>query len=197
MENKTSKKNLLSCSILFISLVILSVIGYLFVCDDQKPEVAFVSDDQKLEVAGVAQTPGEKSSIKIAKSVEKRSIKADEKEKAGAGKARELNLVDSAREALADPNVSARMRAIFSLRSESSEEAVKVLSAFLNDKDMEVVSEAIDALGYIGLNSELKDLVYVLLEEKAGDKGFPARGSALIIAAMFGKHDRIFPVISV
>ncbi|MCK5543724.1 MAG: HEAT repeat domain-containing protein, partial [Desulfobulbaceae bacterium] len=196
MENKTSKKNLLSCSILFISLVILSVIGYLFVSDDQKPEVAFVSDDRKLEVAGVAQTPREKSSIKIAKSVEKRSIKADEKEKAGAGKARELNWVDSTREALADPNVSARMNAILSLRDESSEEAVKVLSAFLNDTDMDVVSEAIDALGYIGLNSELKDLVYDLLEEKARDKDFPARGSALITAAMFGKHDRILPVIS-
>jgi len=197
MGNKTSKTILLSYSIIFISLVILSVIGYLFICVDQKPEVAFVSDDQKLAVAGVTQAPDiEKSSIKIAKSVEKKSIKADEKEKAGAGKARKLNWFDSAREALADPNVSARMRAIFSLRSETSEEAVKVLSAFLNDKDLEVVSEAIDALGYIGLNSEHKDMVYDLLEEKARDKGFPARGSALIIAAMFGKHDQILPVIS-
>ena len=103
--------------------------------------------------------------------------------------------IDSTSKALTNSNVSARVQAVLGLRKHPSSEAVNLLLSFLNDKDSAVVSEAIDTLGFIGLNSDTADLVYEILEEKARDKGFAARGQALVTAAMIGK-DRLLPLVS-
>ncbi|MBN1842352.1 MAG: HEAT repeat domain-containing protein [Deltaproteobacteria bacterium] len=103
--------------------------------------------------------------------------------------------IEATTKALADPNVSARVQAILSLRKHPSSEAINLLLKFLDDNDGVVVSEAIDTLGYIGLNSDLGDLVYEMLEKRARDKAFALRGHALITAAMIGK-DRLLPVVS-
>jgi HEAT repeat protein len=91
--------------------------------------------------------------------------------------------------------VSQRVQEVLKLRKDTTPEAVHLLANFLNDKADVVVSEAIDALGFIGLNSDAADEVYEILEEKAKDKGFALRGQALVTAAMIGK-DRLLPVVS-
>ncbi|MDY6950750.1 MAG: HEAT repeat domain-containing protein [Thermodesulfobacteriota bacterium] len=103
--------------------------------------------------------------------------------------------IASAERALSNEQVSQRVQAVLDLRKHAGAEAVHLLANFLDDKDEVVVSEAIDSLGSIGLNSDRGDAVYDILEEKAKDKGFAFRGQALITAAMIGK-DRLLPVVS-
>ncbi|MDY6986720.1 MAG: HEAT repeat domain-containing protein [Thermodesulfobacteriota bacterium] len=103
--------------------------------------------------------------------------------------------IASSERALNNEEVSQRIQAVLDLRKHPGAEAVHLLANFLNDKAAVVVSEAIDSLGFIGLNSDRGDAVYEILEEKAKDKGFALRGQALITAAMLGK-DRLLPVVS-
>lgn len=81
------------------------------------------------------------------------------------------------------------------LRKHPSPEAVNILSGFLNHENGVVVAEAIDTLGFIGLNSDQGAPVFTILEEKAMDKDFSHRGHALLTAAMIGK-DQLLPVVS-
>ncbi|NVM20902.1 MAG: HEAT repeat domain-containing protein [Desulfobacterales bacterium] len=108
---------------------------------------------------------------------------------------KDTSWLESTSKALTDPNVSARVRAVSDLRKHPSSETVYLLLNFLEDKDSAVVSEAIDTLGFIGLNSDTADLVYEILEEKARDKSFALRGQALVTAAIIGKN-RVLPVVS-
>jgi HEAT repeat protein len=103
--------------------------------------------------------------------------------------------IASTERALRNEEVSKRVQAVLDLRKRPGAEAVHLLANFLDDKDEVVVAEAIDSLGFIGLNSDQEDAVYAILEEKAKDKSFALRGQALITAAMIG-NDRLLPVVS-
>lgn len=122
-------------------------------------------------------------------------VKLDDRSKTAVDQENDASWIASTSQALTDPNVSARVKAVLGLREHPTSEAINLLFSFLVDKDSAVVSEAIDTLGYIGLNSDLGDLAYEMLEQKAGDKAFPLRGQALVTAAMLGK-DRLLPLVS-
>lgn len=168
MGKSYSKSILILCIILFL----ISWIMYLSIRNTSEPQVARSSQttEQKASkkfVVPASQKPGE-----------------------------HLTLYDLALKTLSDPKITARVQAVLSIRNYPSPEAVDILSRFLDDKDAAVVSGAIDTLGVIGLDSKVKDLVLNLLEEKARDKEFSARGQALITASMLGKDNRMLPVIS-
>lgn len=107
---------------------------------------------------------------------------------------------NSAMEALKDPDISARVQTVLGLREYPSQETVRLLSRFLDDKEFAVVSEAVDTLGIIGLNDSIsnktKNLILNLLEEKARDKDFSAQDQALVTAALISRNNRMLPVIS-
>lgn len=106
--------------------------------------------------------------------------------------------IAQAEAALSDPEIYKRVEAVRSLRQESSHEAAALLAKFLNDPEKAVVNEALNALGAMGLKSEnevLRRQVLDLLLEKAQDKEYPFRGTALITSAMFGADDRTFQLI--
>ena len=97
-----------------------------------------------------------------------------------------------------DGDVAKRIAAVVALREQASSEAVALLAKFLNDPEEAVVSEAIDTLGFIGVNSVnevLKGQVLGVLLEKAKDRGFASHGAALITGAMLGPNERIFQLI--
>lgn len=96
-------------------------------------------------------------------------------------------------------DVYEKVRSILALRSLLTEDAVQELLHFLEDDDDSVKGEAIDALGYIGLNApseEMKREIFEALLTKATDTTYWSRSQALLTAAMFGYDDRILPVIS-
>ncbi len=130
------------------------------------------------------------------KSADHKPLQASvESDKGSSNEGSHSNKLDTVRKALKSPDSSERIHALLSLRDEKTEEAIGVLAQFLEDKDPRVSSEAIGALTFIGLHSELGDMVYAILEEKARDRNFLARSKALVSAAMFGKDDLILPVI--
>ena len=181
MDKKTR-----SIIILCAVLLLLSIIGYLYVSpptsDEKRAETA-LSGPEKTSVITVDQQAQKQETVK---SGEITPVASD----------KDSGRVDAASAAVNNPDISARFRAILSLRQELSPEAIDILSQFLNDTDVAVVTEAIDALGFIGLNnSDLEDLVFQILEEKAKDKDFSAAGHALITAAMLTEDNRILPVI--
>ena len=175
MGKSYSKSILILCVILFL----ISGIMYLSIRNTLEPEVARSSQTTEQKAAKKSVVPAsQKEDITSAHSGE------------------HLTLYDLALKTLSDPKVTARVQAVLSLRNYQTPEAVDILSRFLDDKDAAVVSEAIDTLGVIGLDSEVKDLVLNLLEEKARDKEFSAQGQALITASMLGKDNRMLPIIS-
>jgi HEAT repeat protein len=101
----------------------------------------------------------------------------------------------TAKNALHSPDVSVRIEAIHKLWDNTTPEAVKLLSMFLDDKESAVAEEAIDALGNIALKSELSEEVLSILIDKATDKESLIRGPALMTAAMIGDQDHLLPVI--
>ena len=103
---------------------------------------------------------------------------------------------ESAHTALKDSDVSARMYAVLDLRKHLTLESVELLAQFLDDSDRVIREEAIDALGFIGLNSGLSEEVFKILLEKARDKNFSSHGQALITAAMLGRDQHLLPVIN-
>jgi HEAT repeat protein len=111
------------------------------------------------------------------------------------GPEEESDALAAIKEALDDENVSKRVLAVLKLREVAPREAIKLLVQFLKDNEDAVVSEAIDTLGYIAQNSQYTHRVFRLLEEKARDKEFRARGKALIMASRLGKNDEILPII--
>jgi HEAT repeat protein len=108
------------------------------------------------------------------------------------------SVIAKAEAALEDPDITNRVQAVLSLRTEFTAEAVALLGRFLNDQERAVVTAAIDALGVIGLetaNEVLKKQALDLLLEKTKDKDFASRGPALITAAMFGEDERTLQLI--
>lgn len=184
MGKKSTRLILISGAILFVAFVVIFM---------------SVGNDKKTEIAPDA---GEKALFSAREKIpEKENVKSSVKDKTSEVQGSEVQGKDSdwkesVLKALNDPNTAVRLQAVLSLRKHPSEEAIHLLSRFLKDKDITVVSEVIDTLGFIGLTSGLTDMVYDILEEKAKDTGFPARGQALLSAAMLGKDDRILSVIS-
>lgn len=169
----------------FILLAVCSVVGY--------ASLRYYERSETEPPATIGQEKAEKASvIPTEAKVEEKSKATAHQEK---DQEKDTSWIESTSKALTDPNVSARVQAVLGLRKHPSPEAINVLLNFLNDKDSVVVSEAIDTLGFIGLNSDTADLVYEILEEKARDKSFALRGQALITAAMIGK-DRLLPLVS-
>ncbi len=108
----------------------------------------------------------------------------------------EDELPQDAQAVLNDPNPGERIKAILGLRKIKTEASVRALEQFLNDKDNAVVEEAIDALLYIGTESEeLKGRVFEILVTKAQDEEFGSRDEALVGAARLGFDNQILPVI--
>lgn len=101
----------------------------------------------------------------------------------------------SAADALHDPDPAARIQAAALLRNQHTLEAVRLLEQFLADSDPDVLSEAMDSLGNIGLNGGLGEQVFAILQEKVKDPSFARRDQALLSAAMIGKG-RALPLIS-
>lgn len=183
MDKNYSKSILILCVILFL----ISGIIYLSIRKTSEPEVSRSSQTTEQKAAKKSDVPASQKSDVPA------SQKADI---TPAHSGEHLALYDLALKSLSDPKITARVQAVLSIRKYPSIEAVDILSRFLDDKDAAVVSVAIDTLGVIGLDSEVKDLVLCLLEEKARDKEFSARGQALITASMVGKDNYLLPVIS-
>ena len=179
-------KKIRSIIILCAVLLLLSITGYLYVSpptsDEKRAETA-LSKPEKTTVITVDQQAQKQETVK---SGEITPVASD----------KDSGRIDAASAAVNDEDISAKFRAILSLRQELSQEAIDILLRFLHDTDGAVVSEAIDTLGFIGLNnSDLKDLVFRILEEKAKDKDFAAAGHALITAAILTEDNRILPVI--
>ena len=174
----------------------LVVIGFLAVyfLTDLRGSKGPAADTKGMQAKGPAAKAPTKSSIKA-------SDKGPQPEKKGDGGAvlsdQKMDLA-KVEAALEDPEIAKRIEAILSLREQPSAEAVLLLERFLDDAERAVVSEAIDTLGYIGLNSVnevLKGQVREVLLEKAQDKEFASRGDALIAGAMLGEDDRTFQLI--
>jgi HEAT repeat protein len=175
-----TKLILISCAVIFL----ISAIAYI---SFRNTRVAEISESPE-----IAEHKGAKTSVIPAS----QKLPAQENLETSTDSGKGLEFNDSALEALSDPDVTARVQAVLRLRKHPSPEAVDLLSRFLDDEDIAVVSQAINTLGVIGSNRELEDLVCNLLEEKARDKEFSARGQALVTASMVGRDDRILPVIS-
>lgn len=91
---------------------------------------------------------------------------------------------------------SERLRTVMDLRKEGSEEAIKHLLTFIDDSSDAVAMEAIDALGYIALNSEHGEMIFNILKEKAQEQMYPFRSHALVTAAMLGMDEQMMPIIA-
>ena len=102
----------------------------------------------------------------------------------------------TAEAALNDPQLHVRVETVLALRDKLTRESVELLARFLRDGSGVVVNEALDALGYIGLNSDLKRFVYEILAEMASDRTYLFRGQALLTATMLSEDDRILAVVS-
>ena len=181
MDKKT-RSIIIFCAV----LLVISIIGYRYVfppTSDEKKAETSLSGIEKTSVITLDQQAQKQETVKPGKITPVASDK-------------DSSRIDAASAAVNNPDISARFRAILSLRQELSQEAIDILSRFLNDTDGAVVSEAIDTLGFIGSNnSKLKDLVFRILEEKAKDKDFVAAGHSLITAALLTEDNRILPVI--
>ncbi|WP_320044823.1 HEAT repeat domain-containing protein [uncultured Desulfobacter sp.] len=95
-----------------------------------------------------------------------------------------------------ESQVTDRLYDVLKLRSQPSEETIQRLEGYLNDENMGIVAEAIDALAHVGMSSEFKERVFNILKQKAADKYYPARSNALIAAAMFGMDEQFLPILS-
>lgn len=96
---------------------------------------------------------------------------------------------------LTAPTVGEQIQRILGLRNQPSEESIKTLTAFLDNDDPAIVSEAIDALGHLGFNSKFEEMVFDILKQRAKDKNFSGRGDALITAAMFKMDEQLLAIL--
>jgi HEAT repeat protein len=93
-------------------------------------------------------------------------------------------------------NLNARYKAIWLLQDHPSPEAVDLLTLFLKDENPDVVEEAIGALAFlVRRDGRLKDMVYDVLAQKAGDQEFVLRGEALVHAAIVAQDNRVLPLV--
>ena len=93
------------------------------------------------------------------------------------------------------PDMSERMRIAMELRNNFSRDSVLKLASFLDDTEASVAQEALDSLGYIGLNSDLKQMILDILIKKSMDDGYFHRGAALLTAASLDDGKQVLPVI--
>lgn len=91
--------------------------------------------------------------------------------------------------------MSERMKVVRELRENFSRDSVLKLAAFLDDTEGSVAQEALDSLGYIGLNSDLKQMILDILIEKSMDDEYLQRGVALLTAATLDDGKQLLPVI--
>ena len=114
------------------------------------------------------------------------------------GKKSENESATYARQGGADhpSDMSKRMTAIRDLREISSPESVLELAFFLDDPETAVAEEALDSLGSIGLNSDLKQMILDILIKKIMEEGYGYRGAALLTAATLDDGKQVLPVIA-
>ncbi len=186
MDSHVSAKNEWKVLVLLIGIVIAGFGLSKFL---HKSKVAGNIEDKPVIVS--------KSELKDVKKSEVTSATEDGESKNSKLVAEESSLnLEKVSKALEDPEVGNRIYAILQLRKHPSEEGIKLLVRFLKDMDGTVVAEAIDALGNIGVsNDRYRESILKILEEKAKDKKFFARGDALVTAAIVGKND-VLPLIS-
>ncbi|SPD72504.1 hypothetical protein PITCH_A1390002 [uncultured Desulfobacterium sp.] len=103
--------------------------------------------------------------------------------------------IEDALKAMENPDIGLRIQGVIALRDHPCSEAIDLLEMFLADADYAVIEEALDAIGFIGLNSELKEKALTVLAEAARDRDFLSRGAALITAAALGENDTILTII--
>lgn len=92
-------------------------------------------------------------------------------------------------------DIAAKIQTILEQRRHPSSEGVAILATLLEDSNATVQNEALDALGHIGLTTNLTNTVFSILKEKAIDPNFSSRGQALITAAMLERDEQILPVV--
>jgi HEAT repeat protein len=119
---------------------------------------------------------------------------SNDETESGASRAEQLIAENLEKDEYQDAGI--KIQEIYSLREQYSIESIEKLQTFLNDSERAVVTEAIDALGVIGMDNRFRDLVFTVLTEKAADTAYSARGDALIVACMLGKDDEIMPYIA-
>lgn len=93
------------------------------------------------------------------------------------------------------PDLTEKMRVVRELRESFSRGTVLKLASFLDDTEESVAQEALDSLGYIGLNSDLKQMIVDILIKKTMDDGYFHRGAALLTAATLDDGKQVLPVI--
>ncbi len=165
---------------IFICAFLLTVALLVYITVFKSPEDHSVKDQDSGPVSDIQSMPEDKSPLKAAKPVEK-SDKAD--------------WLAEMEKALDDPDVSVRMRTIRQLRNIMTPEAVDLLAMFLDDKESVLAEEAVDALGHIAQNSDLREEVLAILIDKAKDEKSQIRGPALLTAAVIGDQASLLPVI--
>ncbi len=173
MEGKTIK---IITGTAFIVIVVAVI--FIFVRQDRKqPDVTM-----ELSVSDKQQRP------EITKTTELKKTAAPSQKDSLKPENPEPRLLD-------DKEIAAILTQIEDLKNNPSAEGIKILSGYLNLQDPDVVQEVMNALAYIGTETGLDDMVFKLLEEKAGDDQYPHRGYALLTAARVGK-DKLLPLVS-
>jgi len=159
-----------------LTVIVVAVI-FILVCQDQKKAdvtmESSVSDKQQLP--------------KITNTTELKKTAAPSKKTSLKPKNSEQRLNDK--------EIAAILTQIEDLRNNPSAEGIKILSGYLNLQDPDVIQEVMNALAYIGTKTGLDDMVFKLLEKKAGDDQYPHRWYALLTAAKVGK-DKLLPLVS-
>ena len=185
-------KSILRISLTLGIFVILAVVGAIFL-RSQKAERPIDSNPSD----PASKTPYAAESAKKNKVISTNlEITSDEEKDASQNrKTDDPDWIEAAMEAMKDPDVPTRVRAIQSLIDHASPEAIRLLESFLVDGDHVVIQEIIDTLGAIGMNSDFKALAFEVLAKIAREKDNPFKGHALITAAMFMEGDKLLPII--
>ena len=104
-------------------------------------------------------------------------------------------------DAEASPNesgntIAQNITTIIGLRDHPTPESIDTLSHFLDSENGAEREEALDTLAYLALNNEaLKAAIFDLLAAKAADPDYPARGTALVSAALFAEEADLLPLV--
>ena len=184
-------------------LCVLCITGYLLVTDHEKAGVDGRADLslEKQTAEGHRDIPRDALAPDTPKIAEKKIVEQNafmEETPAVSNSNEEKNKwIEAAKAAIDNPELNAKYAALWSLGKHSVPESLEILTQFLMDENFDIVTEAIDQIGSIGIqNKELRDRIYTLLTEKSMDHNFPARGAALVTASLIENNDRILPVIS-
>lgn len=182
-----------SRSLVIIGILLLGVVACLLMLDRQNSEKSepVASAPAKIEQKII----NEPSEDTVATNSDRKIIPQPESEKAEPEGQIQADFLGEALQALNDPDITVRIKAVRRLRNEISEEGVSLVQRFIEDPDDRVVKSALNSLAFIGQNELFRDRVYTILENSVIDKNFPERGTALVIAAKFSKNERLLPVI--